>query len=955
MKSIQAWNSGGARAKLALPMRQTLALAVLAIGLAATLALAGIIGETERVRMSRQIGISLVRHATLVAATLDRGLYDRWRDLEVTAALDASKLIDGSDQERMTVLDRTLASHNDFVWVGYADRRGIVRAATQGLLVGRDVSDRSWFAEGSKTSYAGDMHEGRLLAEARGGQRKEALRLLDLATPVKDAAGQTVGVLGVHFSAKWASTIEESLRSSLQPELADAEVMILSRDGTVLLGPLGELGKPLSGSVLPPANGAAQSLRGQDGRTFLSAMLPTRGYRGFHGLGWSVLVRQDQSVALAPAADLRRDVLARGIPLSLVAAVLTFMLADILKRPLDQFRSATAALGRGEAVIRPSGLFDELRQIGDALDAASANLREREARLNAEKSRLAFALEGANDGIWDWDIVSGTVWFSQRWLDMLGYRSGELKEHFSSWERLVHPEDKDAVLAALDEHRRGASPFYQAEHRLWHKDRRWIWVLTRGKIVERDSSDRPLRAVGTHTDITDRKGVEEALAASEARFRTLFERAPIGIADVTLGCRFSAVNDQFCGIVGYDRSDLIGKTFQEITHPDDVAADTAQVRDLIAGRIPHYDLEKRYIRKDGRIIWAYLAVSLVRNEQGRPSYFLSSIKDCTARKEAEHLLQVGESFTRSVVESSSDCIKVLDLEGRIQFINGLGLCAMEIDELDRVRGGPWVEFWPEAARSDIERAIAAAKCGSRERFVAFCPTMRGTPKWWDVCVTPVLSADGRPERLLAISREITGLKQAEERLHLMMGELNHRVKNLFATVQAIMRLSGRAGDDVTAYKSRMLARLTTLARTNEILLRASWNGANLPELLTAELDAFSLDERLSLGGPSVALQAAQAVPISLIIHELATNAVKHGALSVPDGTLTLAWRVEQCGLFQRLVLTWTEGNGPPVTPPERSGFGTRLIQDGLARELGGEVVLDYRPEGMAASLTIPLA
>ncbi len=110
---------------------------------------------------------------------------------------------------------------------------------------------------------------------------------------------------------------------------------------------------------------------------------------------------------------------------------------------------------------------------------------------------------------------------------------------------------------------------------------------------------------------------------------------------------------------------------------------------------------------------------------------------------------------------------------------------------------------------------------------------------------------------------------------------------------------------------------------------------------------------IGLSGPTVALQAAQAVPISLIIHELATNAVKHGALSVAEGTLALAWRIEEGGLARRLVLTWTERNGPPVKPPERRGFGTRLIQDGLARELGGEIVLDYRPEGMSASLIIP--
>ncbi len=256
-------------------MRQTLALVVLAIGLAATLALAGIIGETVRVRMARQIGISLVRHATLVAATLDRGLYDRWRELEVTAALDAARLIEGSDQERMAVLDRTLASHHDFVWVGYADRRGIVRAATQGLLVAAMSAISLGLPRGPKP-LTPEICTKAAFSRKRVGPTKRSPAPAGSCYAVRDAAGQTVGVLGVHFSAKWASTVEESLRSSLQPELAEAEVLILSRDGTVLLGPPGEVGKPLSGSVLPPANGVAQSILSQDGRTFLSAMLPTR-------------------------------------------------------------------------------------------------------------------------------------------------------------------------------------------------------------------------------------------------------------------------------------------------------------------------------------------------------------------------------------------------------------------------------------------------------------------------------------------------------------------------------------------------------------------------------------------------------------------------------------------------------------------------------------------------------
>lgn len=954
VRSSRTWNPVRSSLNLAVPVRHTFALAVLAMGLCATLAVAGLVGDDLRSRLERQAALSLTRHAALMAATLDRAFYDRWRDLQMAAVVEGGRLAEGSEAGRREALDRVLADHPDFSWIGYATRDGIVRAANEGLLVGQDVSERPWFVGGLKGAYAGDLHEAVLLAGAPVSGLGEQSRLLDLAAPVRDAAGTVVGVLATHSPPTWASHIEESLRPSLQAELPGAEVLILSRDDDVLLGPAS--GRDAHRSLRTASNGPEEVRRmsGPDGRTYIARLQPTRGYRDYPGLGWSVVVRQDEDTALAPVEAARRDALARGLPLSLLASALAFLLAGTLKRPLDEVRSALSALGKGEAVIPPYGPFQEVREIGDALDAASASLRQREAHLAAEKARLAFALEGANDGIWDWEIVTGKVWYSPRWLDMLGYRPGELKEHFSSWERLVHPEDKDGVLAALDGHRSGGTPFYEAEHRLWHKEQRWVWVLTRGKIVERNPDGQPRRAVGTHTDVTARKCVEEALAKSEARFRTLFERAPIGIADVTPDGRFTAVNDRFCRIVGYGRDELLGRTFQQITHPDDVAADARQVKELLAGRIPHYDLEKRYVRKDGSVIWAYLAVGLVRDERGRPSYFLSSIKDITARKEAEQALQASEAFTRSVVESSSDCIKVLDLEGRVRFMNGLGLCAIEVDDFELVRDGIWAGFWPEGMRAEIECAVATARGGLQARLVAFCPTMKGTPKWWDVCVTPVRGPDGRPERLLAVSREITGLKQAEERLHLMMGELDHRVKNLFATVQAVMRLSVRPGDDVEAYRSRVLARIGTVARTNDTLFRASWKGADLRDLVIAELEAYGLDERLSLDGPPVTLHSTRAVPVSMILHELATNAAKYGALSTPGGTLTVSWDVEVGGLSRLLRWTWIERGGPPVAPPARKGFGSRLITDGLARELGADVSLDFEPDGLQARLIMSL-
>jgi PAS domain S-box-containing protein len=139
-----------------------------------------------------------------------------------------------------------------------------------------------------------------------------------------------------------------------------------------------------------------------------------------------------------------------------------------------------------------------------------------EAALRESEERLRFALEGSNDGFWDWNIATGEVRFSRRWAEMLGYSPSELEPTVHTWERLMHPEDRPQVMAALTKHLEGLSPLYSTEHRLRTKQGDWRWVLDRGKVVARDENGRPLRAAGTHTDITDRKRAEQALTARDA-------------------------------------------------------------------------------------------------------------------------------------------------------------------------------------------------------------------------------------------------------------------------------------------------------------------------------------------------------------------------------------------------------------------------------------------------------
>jgi two-component sensor histidine kinase len=220
---------------------------------------------------------------------------------------------------------------------------------------------------------------------------------------------------------------------------------------------------------------------------------------------------------------------------------------------------------------------------------------------------------------------------------------------------------------------------------------------------------------------------------------------------------------------------------------------------------------------------------------------------------------------------------------------------------------------------------------------------------------PLRDAEGRPRGAVAAFVDITALKQAEWQRTLLISELNHRVKNTLATVQSIasqtLRVAGVAADVRQAFE----ARLFTLARAHDVLTQESWEGASLREIVDKALAPFRMREgRFRIGGPDVRLPPKATLAIAMALHELATNAVKYGALSNAVGQVSVVWEVAGRDGGRHLRLQWKERGGPGVTAPARQGFGSRLIERGLAGELGGEAVLDYRPTGLVCSITAPL-
>lgn len=212
--------------------------------------------------------------------------------------------------------------------------------------------------------------------------------------------------------------------------------------------------------------------------------------------------------------------------------------------------------------------------------------------------------------------------------------------------------------------------------------------------------------------------------------------------------------------------------------------------------------------------------------------------------------------------------------------------------------------------------------------------------------------------MVGVSQEVTERKLADERQALLLRELNHRVKNTLATVQSVASLTRRSAENTDpAAWNAFMDRLHGLAKTHDLLTTTQWQGALLEDVLRSELDPYqdAMRQRIRLKGPRINLQPGAVLALGLAIHEMATNAVKYGSLSVPDGKVHVMWAVTSGSAPPSLLVEWAESGGPTVKKPERQGFGTKLIQRGLAQQLGGEIKLDFAPAGVRCVITFPIA
>ena len=233
----------------------------------------------------------------------------------------------------------------------------------------------------------------------------------------------------------------------------------------------------------------------------------------------------------------------------------------------------------------------------------------------------------------------------------------------------------------------------------------------------------------------------------------------------------------------------------------------------------------------------------------------------------------------------------------------------------------------------------------------------GSEFWAAIFISPVRDENGDVVQYFASFVDLTKLKEEQAQSKMLIDELNHRVKNTLATVQSVIWQALRASSDPNEIRESIETRLFALSRSHDLLTRENWESAGLRDVLHDALEPFGVadgrSQRILMSGENIRLAPQAVLALGIAFNELATNAVKYGAFSNETGSILIEWLIDPMKEGDRLILQWQEHGGPPVMPPSRKGFGSRVIERGLAHELEGAVNLDYRPEGLVCTMNIP--
>jgi PAS domain S-box-containing protein len=579
-----------------------------------------------------------------------------------------------------------------------------------------------------------------------------------------------------------------------------------------------------------------------------------------------------------------------------------------------------------------------------------------ERALQQSEARLRIALDAARMAVWELDVATEQLWGSRDLNRILGFPE-DVRLTIREVRSRYFPGEQQRLQAATREAVERGDRYTEAEFRYFWPGGSVRWLMLRAE-VQLDQTGAPTRYVGVVHDVTDRKRADEALRRAEALKGAILNAALDCIVTITEDSRVVEWNAAAERTFGYTRADVMGRDLTDLIIPPEYrdAHRQGMAHYLATGEGPVLKnrIEIEALRQDGTRFPVELAVNAIHIED-RP-HFTAYLRDITERKRAEAVQRESEQRLRATYEHAFVGIAEVDPHGRFLRVNEQ-LCAITgYDRSDLIGRSFWDITHSDDRANDLER-FHRQMAGDLDTYTIEKRYIHKTGRivWVELSASKVDDEAGRPLYGVRVVRDVTERRRAEEHQRLLINELNHRVKNTLATVQSMMAQTLRSAASTSEAQTGIERRLIALSRAHDVLTRENWEAANLREIIEQAVEPFLTlgEHRLQWEGPQVRLPPRMALAIAMAFQELATNATKYGALSNTEGTVHLTWSVTHENP-PRLRLKWKEVGGPPVLPPTRQGFGSRLIERSLAQDLNGQVKIEYHPEGVICTLDAPL-
>jgi PAS domain S-box-containing protein len=601
------------------------------------------------------------------------------------------------------------------------------------------------------------------------------------------------------------------------------------------------------------------------------------------------------------------------------------------------------------------------RLLGVTRDITERKWAER--AIAERNTQLALAGKFARVGTFTFDVDSERMQVSPGYATIHGLPEGIEDVARAEWRAGVHPDDLPGVEAqfaqTLAERRRE----HYCEYRIVRANGETRWIDSRSFIVYGSNGAAP-RLIGANIDITQRKQTEAVLSEHEARLADALAVGHVVAFEwdaITGRSRRSGNAAAILGIdvVGDQRHDHATgadpprNQFLKRVHADDQASLKISIGNLCSAR-PAYVLNFRFCRPDGHTVWLEETARGEFDATGKLLRIKGLTRDITERKKAELILD-----ERNVL---------LELAGKAARVGSytydLGLDVMQVSEgYVALHGLP--EGTTETRRSDwrarvhpedLARVEDLRRQAFQQRLSEYAVEYRilkpeGEVRWIESRSFVAFKADGSPLRVLGVNIDVTERRRAEDQQRVLVAELDHRVKNVLATVDAILTQTQEGNSSLTDFVAAFGRRIKSLARTHEMLSRSHWRGVSLRELVRREFAPYA-ENNVEIHGPSVTLRSEAAQAMAMVLHELITNAAKYGSLSNRNGRVLLNWR-RRNGSRSGLVFEWQEIGGPRVLLPTQLGYGTSVIRELIPFELDGKVELAFAPEGVKCQMEIP--